>query len=154
MSRTHVLLTIAGLAVAAPARADEDPARLAAAAQAVLAKTCARCHAGGQSEGGFGFVLDAKQLVERKKVIAGDAAKSRLFKKVQAGEMPPEDEKPRPTPDEVAALKAWIDAGAPAFPEAPAQKGAAQRPFLSEKDALVAARPTTIVHTAVASFLI
>src|SRR5262245_52508772 len=121
MSRTHVLLTIAGLAVAASARADQDSARLAAAAKAVLTKSCARCHAGGQSEGGIGFILDAKQLVERKKVIAGDAAKSRLFKKVQAGEMPPEDEKPRPTPEEIAALKAWIDAGAPALQEADAK---------------------------------
>jgi serine/threonine-protein kinase len=135
MNRTHLLLTAAFLATAAQARAEQDPARLAAAAQAVLKRTCARCHADGQSEGGFGFVLDAKRLVERKKVIAGNAAKSRLFKKVQAGEMPPEDEKPRPTPEEVAALKSWIDAGAPAFPEA-----SARRAFLSEKDALVAVR--------------
>src|SRR5437016_8561844 len=132
MNRTHVLLTAALFAaVGAPARAGQDPAQLAAASQAVLKKSCARCHAGGQSEGGFGFVLDAKQLAEKKKVIAGDAAKSRLFKKVQAGEMPPEDEKPRPTPEEVAALKAWIDAGAPAFPE---EAAAVKRGFLSEKD--------------------
>src|SRR5262245_48679390 len=125
MFRPRLLLTAAFLAAAAPARADQDPAKLAAAAQAVLQKTCARCHAGGQSEGGFGFVLDVKQLVEKKKVVAGDAAKSRLFKKVQAGEMPPEDEKPRPTADEVAALKAWIDAGAPAVAEGPAPEGPA-----------------------------
>jgi serine/threonine-protein kinase len=135
MSRTHVLLTIAGLAIAVPARAEPDSARLAAAAKAVLEKTCARCHGGGQSEGGFGFVLDVKQLLDRKKVIAGGAVKSRLFKKVQLGEMPPEDEKPRPTPEEVAALKAWIDAGAPAFPEANVTRG-----FLPEKAALVAVR--------------
>jgi len=106
MNRTCVLLTAALLTVAAPARADQDPAKLAAAAQTVLKKACARCHADGQSEGGFGFVLDARQLVERKKVIPGDAARSRLFTKVQAGEMPPEDEKPRPTADDIATLKA------------------------------------------------
>src|SRR5947208_7023337 len=135
MNRTHLLLTAALLAAAAPARAGQDPAQLAAASQAVLKKSCARCHAGGQAEGGFGFVLDAKQLVEKKKVIAGDAAKSRLFKKVQAGEMPPEDEKPRPTPEEIATLKAWIDAGAPAFQEADVKRG-----FLPEKVALMAVR--------------
>ena len=118
MSRTCWLLTAAFLA-AAPARG-QDTARLATAAQAALAKSCARCHAGGEAEGGFGFVLDAKQLVQRKKVVPGDAAKSRLFKRVQAGEMPPEDEKPRPTPGEVAAIKAWIETGASAFPEAAA----------------------------------
>jgi serine/threonine-protein kinase len=134
MNRTTVPL-FAVLLAAGPAHAAQEPAKLAAAAQAVLAKCCARCHAGAQAEGGFGFVLDAKRLLERKKVIAGDAAKSRLFKKVQAGEMPPEDEKPRPTPDEVAALKAWIDAGAPPFAEA-----ATQRSFRSEKDNLVAIR--------------
>src|SRR5262249_19433172 len=111
---------------------------IASAAKAVLEKSCARCHANGQSEGGFGFVLDAQQLVERKKVIAGDSAKSRLFKKVQSGEMPPEDEKPRPTAGEIAALKAWIDAGAPAFPVTSATGG--RRPFLSEGAALAAVR--------------
>src|SRR5262249_51638752 len=114
---------------------DQDSGRLAAAAKAILAKNCARCHAGGQAEGGFGFILDAKQLVERKKLIPGDAAKSRLFKKVQAGEMPPEDEKPRPTPEEIAMLKAWIDAGAPAVTQA-----AAGQNFISEKDVLVVVR--------------
>src|SRR4051812_38680041 len=135
MSRTPLLLT-ATLLAAAPARADQDSAGLAAAAQAVLARHCARCHAGGQAEGGFGFVLDARELVGRRKVRAGDAAKSRLFKRVQGGEMPPEDEKPRPTPEEVAALKVWIDAGAPAFGEA----ASAGRPFLPEKAVLLAIR--------------
>jgi serine/threonine-protein kinase len=122
--------------MAAPARAAEDPAKLAAAAKAVLEKNCARCHANGQAEGGFGFVLDAKQLVDKKRVIADDSAKSRLFKKVQAGEMPPEDEKPRPTPEEIAALKAWIDAGAPAFAEAVA----VQRGLLLETNELAVVR--------------
>jgi mono/diheme cytochrome c family protein len=134
MSRTCLILTAAFLA-APPARA-QDTARLAAAAQAALTKSCARCHAGGQAEGGFGFVLDARQLVARKKVVAGDAARSRLFKRVQAGEMPPEDEKPRPTPEEVAVIKAWIDAGAPAFSEA----APAARPFLPDKAVLAAVR--------------
>src|SRR5439155_25363383 len=73
------------------------------------------------------------------KVIPGDAAKSRLFKKVQSGEMPPEDEKPRPTADEIATLKAWIDAGAPAVNTA-SSEAPGQRAFLSEKDALAAVR--------------
>src|SRR3954452_976508 len=106
------LPVVAIMLAASPAHAADNSAT---AAKAVLEKNCARCHANGQTEGGFGFVLDAKQLVEKKRVIERDSAKSRLFKKVQAGEMPPEDEKPRPTPEEIAALKAWIDAGAPDF---------------------------------------
>jgi serine/threonine-protein kinase len=129
LSLTAIVLTTAS------ARADEAASRLAATAKAVLVKNCSRCHANGQAEGGFGFVLDAKQLVERKKVTAGNSAKSRLFKKVQSGEMPPEDEKPRPTAEEITALKAWIDAGAPAFPAT-----AARRPFQSEESALALVR--------------
>jgi mono/diheme cytochrome c family protein len=155
MNRTRVLLATALLITAAPARAADEPAKLAAAAQAVLKKACARCHADGQTEGGFGFVLDLKKLVEKNKVVAGDAAKSRLFKKVQGGEMPPEDEKPRPTAEEIAALKAWIDAGAPAAsettasqppaterptPEVTASERPAGRASLSDKDALTAVR--------------
>src|SRR5262245_9542294 len=136
MNRHHLLLMTV-LLTAAPARADEAADRLAAAAKIVLEKTCARCHANGQAEGGFGFVLDVKQLVERKQVIAGGSAKSRLFKQVQSGAMPPEDEKPRPTADEIAAVKAWIDAGAPACPAA-ATGG--RRPFLSAESALAAVR--------------
>jgi len=106
-----------------------------AAAKAALEKSCARCHANGQSEGGFGFVLDAKELVARKKVVPGDAAKSLLFKKIKAGEMPPEDEKPRLSEEEIAALKAWIDAGAPEF-----LKAAGGRTAVSELAALTAVR--------------
>jgi len=147
MNRAPVLLTASLLFVAAPARADEDKSKIAAAAQAVLKKACARCHDEGQSEGGFGFVLDLKQLVAKNKVIARDAAKSRLFKKVLAGEMPPEDEKPRPTAEEIATLRAWIDAGAPAVgttsSNAPGQAPShtpGKRAFLSETDAFAAVR--------------
>src|SRR5262245_45282881 len=136
MNRNTVLLVATFLSAAVPAPAAEDPAKLAAAAKAVLEKNCARCHANGQTEGGFGFVLDAKQLVEKKRVVERDSAKSRLFKKVQAGEMPPEDEKPRPTPEEIAALKAWIDAGAPDFTAAVA----VQRGFLPETNDLAVVR--------------
>ena len=77
--------------------------------------TCAR----GSSAHAATF---AKHLIERKKVVPGDAAKSRLFKKVEAGEMPPEDEKPRPTAEEINTLKSWIDAGAPAVTESAPQQ--------------------------------
>src|SRR5262245_1287825 len=132
MNRYYLSL-IAVVLAAGPAQADEAADKIANAAKAVLEKSCARCHANGQAEGGFNFVLDVKQLVDRKKIIAGDAAKSRLFKKVQAGEMPPEDEKPRPTPEEINALKAWIDAGAPDFPTAnPTSTATGKRPFISD----------------------
>lgn len=133
-------LSLIAVILTGPAQADEASDKIANAAKAVLEKSCARCHANGQAEGGFSFVLDVKQLVDRKKIIAGDAAKSRLFKKVQAGEMPPEDEKPRPTPEEINTLKAWIDAGAPAFPTANPTVTIGKRSFISDADALTAVR--------------
>jgi serine/threonine-protein kinase len=147
MTRTRLLCTVALLAAAVPARADRDPAALAAAARDVLRKNCARCHSDGQSEGGFGFALDAKRLVDGKKVRPGDAAKSRLFKRVESGEMPPEDEKPRPVADEIAALKTWIEAGAPAFPEETADKQRVEE-TASDKSAPSAAKATPAAEKA------
>src|SRR5262249_8136508 len=134
MFRSCLFLTAVVL-VNATAHADQARDQLARAAEGVLQRNCARCHANGQAEGGFNFILDARQLVEKKKVVAGKSAESRLYKKVKAGEMPPEDEKPRPTPVDIAAIKAWIDAGAPEFPVA--SKG---RTFLSEEWALTVVR--------------
>jgi WD40 repeat protein/mono/diheme cytochrome c family protein len=91
-----------------------DPTDLARDAFAVLKANCYRCHGqDGNREGGFGGVLDPTVLRERKLVVPGDAEQSKLFRRVTKGQMPPPDESPRPTPADVAALKAWIDAGAP-----------------------------------------
>src|SRR5262249_49076801 len=68
-------------------------------------------------EGGLNYILDAKTLVARKKVIPGDPANSKLLKRITAGEMPPEDEKPRPSEKDIAILTQWIQANA--SPEAP-----------------------------------
>ena len=90
------------------AMAQEKPS-LAKQAQGILKATCYRCHGeDGTVEGGINYVLDLKTLVTRKKVLPGDPAKSKLLKRVVAGEMPPEDEKPRPTEKEIAILKEWI----------------------------------------------
>jgi serine/threonine-protein kinase len=50
--------------------------------------------------------------------------------------MPPPDQKPRPSDADVAVLRKWIDAGAPAAAAAVAR----QRPFLGEYDVLFAIR--------------
>ncbi|HEY1378946.1 MAG TPA: c-type cytochrome domain-containing protein, partial [Gemmataceae bacterium] len=110
---------LAGLAVllAGPAPA----ADLARDALAVLRANCHRCHGqDGSREGGFGAVLDIAALRERGLVVPGDAERSKLLRRVVKGQMPPADEAPRPSPADVAALKAWIDAGAPAPPVADA----------------------------------
>src|SRR5207249_3022457 len=58
---------------------------------------------------------DLRQLINRKKVVPGQPAKSKLFRRLTSGDnpMPPEEEKPRPSKDDIAIVKQWIDMGAP-----------------------------------------
>jgi formylglycine-generating enzyme required for sulfatase activity/mono/diheme cytochrome c family protein len=103
------------------AHADEDAAELARKARLILSQNCYRCHGeNGANDGGFNYALNREQLIARKKLVPGDAQKSKLLKRVRAGDMPPEDEQPRPSPEDVEVLSKWIDAGAPDFdPPAP-----------------------------------
>lgn len=112
--RTTPLLLLALLASAAPAGAADDAAQLAQQAQAVLKTHCYRCHGqDGSVEGALNYVTDLGTLVARKKVVPNDPKGSRLFRRVDDGTMPPPDEQPRPSAAEIAALKQWIEAGAP-----------------------------------------
>src|SRR5262249_22576740 len=74
-----------------------------------------RCHGqDGSVEGSMNYVTDLAKLVARKKVVPNDLKGSRLFRRVDEGTMPPPDENPRPSAAEIAVLKKWIEAGAPA----------------------------------------
>ncbi|HEX3147821.1 MAG TPA: c-type cytochrome domain-containing protein [Gemmataceae bacterium] len=91
-----------------------EPNALAKKAQDVLKTHCYRCHgAEGNVEGGMNYIADLDRLVVRKKVVPGKADESPIYKRVAAGTMPPPDVKTRPSESDKAALKAWIDAGAP-----------------------------------------
>jgi mono/diheme cytochrome c family protein len=129
-----VILTLAVLfnesppppATTTPPRAEgttkEETQELARQAQQILTTHCYRCHGeSGAAEGGFNYILDRDKLVARKKVTPGDAEGSKLFRRVQHDEMPPAEETARPTPAEVAVLRRWIEAGAPAA-SAPADR--------------------------------
>lgn len=114
MTRTPFPLAAVFALLASPAVAADDPKQLAAQAHAVLKTHCYRCHGqDGAIEGGLNYVADLNKLVARKKVVPGDAAKSRLFKRMDDGTMPPPEEKPRPTAAEIEVVKKWIAAGAP-----------------------------------------
>ncbi len=96
---------------------------LARRAQEVLRTHCYRCHGeNGTAEGGVNFILDRDRLTARRKLAPGDPERSRLFRRVRQGEMPPEDVARRPGPDEIAALGHWIAAGAPAAEAPPAPR--------------------------------
>src|SRR5438132_10118042 len=96
-SLTAALFVCAGTA-AGPA-AELEQAVLAKKSHEILKANCYRCHGqNGANEGGFNYVLDRQQLVTRKKVVPGQPAKSKLFRRLTSEDnpMPPEEEKPRP----------------------------------------------------------
>ncbi|HEY1192204.1 MAG TPA: c-type cytochrome domain-containing protein [Gemmata sp.] len=95
-------------------------ADLAAKARAVFEVHCHRCHGkDGAAEGGFNTVLDRRRLVERKRIVPAEPGKSPLLERVVKNEMPPAEEKERPTADEIAVLKRWVEAGAQDWAAAP-----------------------------------
>lgn len=86
--------------LAAPARADDKPVgTYAKEGAAFLKKHCNECHADGKSEGS----LSLTTYPDEASLIRGRKAWLKLLKRVEAGEMPPE-EKPRPTKEEVEAF--------------------------------------------------
>src|SRR3712207_4314871 len=109
------LAYLGALAIGVPAgAAEQDKPALAQRAREIFLANCYRCHGQeGNAEGGLNYLLDRQQLVARKKVVPGDPDGSRLFQRVHSGEMPPEEETIRPSPNDVATLRQWIQEGAP-----------------------------------------
>lgn len=108
-----VLLLAAPLPAAAPPVASTE--QLADRAAAVLRTHCHRCHGkDGSVEGGFNYLLDTARLVQRRKVLPGQPDASPLYLRTLKGKMPPAGETPRPSVADLAVLRRWIAAGAPA----------------------------------------
>src|SRR5207253_10033893 len=105
---------------------------LARKVREVFTTNCYRCHGkDGANEGGFNYVLDRQRLLERRKVIAGEPAKSRLYRRVSSSDdpMPPIEEKLRPSESDLAAIRKWIETGAADF-----NTTAVRRTFISQAD--------------------
>jgi mono/diheme cytochrome c family protein len=108
---------IVSVPLAKLSKADKDHVAkalsLASSAQAVLRQHCYSCHGqNGVDEGGMNFVLNAKRLAEKEKLVPGQPDKSALLSRVVAGEMPPAEVKARPSAAHVETLRDWIAAGA------------------------------------------
>ena len=122
--------------VAAASTAAADSAASPEAARSVLQKYCHDCHGkDGRNEGGLNVVTDLGKLVESRRVVPSDPERSKLLRRIVMGDMPPEfdDEstdhgqmsaRPRPSPEEIATLRAWIKAGA----ASPASKATPRKP--------------------------
>ncbi len=89
---------------------DTAPAR----AREAIERNCARCHGGGEAtRGGFGTILDAAALRASGRIVPNEPDMSLVYRRASMGTMPPAGEMPRPTEPEVAALREWIECGAP-----------------------------------------
>ena len=122
------------------ARAQAPDGKLAGQARAILEKHCAKCHTTTKSAG-----LDVRDhkgmLAVRKKrkadysfIVPKDLKKSALWQAIDSDSMPLEGD-PVPQADK-KVIKAWIEAGAPAFSTAVASR----RPFVSVRKVLTALR--------------
>jgi mono/diheme cytochrome c family protein len=79
----------------------------------LLVQTCVSCHGPDRPKGGLDLSTRAALLeggTHGPSIVPGKPDESLLYKKVAKGEMPP---KKQLSPQEVAAFKQWIQAGAP-----------------------------------------
>ncbi|MBI1189197.1 MAG: hypothetical protein GC200_00735 [Tepidisphaera sp.] len=95
-----------------------SPDELAAGALAVFASKCVDCHGPdlAHPRSNFGFVTDLARLAGKDGYVTpGHPETSDLWKEIDSGDMPPDGARAGAlTRDQVAAIKAWILAGAPA----------------------------------------
>lgn len=110
-------LSVALLAFAPFARADEPKIDYGRDIRPILSNACFKCH--GPATAKAKLRLDERdKAVDRGALVPGKHAESELLKRAllpdtDEGRMPPPDVGHRLTPDQIAKLKAWIDQGAP-----------------------------------------
>jgi len=98
---------------------------LATQVHTIFQAKCVECHAADlpRPKGKFGYVLDLARVAANPKMIApGKPAKSELYQMLVHDEMPdPKGNSPPLTLAEKEVVKAWIEAGSPAYvtPETP-----------------------------------
>jgi mono/diheme cytochrome c family protein len=108
-----------GMAQTLPGAAGGSPASASVQqAGAILAGHCVACHGPQQKKGGLDLSRRASALAGGESgaaIVPGRPGESPLVEKVTEGEMPPKGALSR---DEIAAVRAWVEAGAP-YPAEP-----------------------------------
>ena len=144
MSRKLMILTlvtmITGLVPRAVA-ADDVNQQVTERAFGVFKKYCYRCHGRAFEVDGFN-VLDHKILTDKDStyIVPGKPDESLIWKRVGIKNSMPPKGNDRPTDEEKANLKKWIEAGAPPLPVAAATPGKGAREYRSCKDVLTSIR--------------
>jgi hypothetical protein len=106
--------------VAHAADADPKPEDLAKNAWAVFEKHCTPCHAEGKGKYRAAPIdkNSYQKLIDSKKVVPGKPDESPVYTTMADADepMPPKRVMVRPTAEEIATVKTWIEKGAPAWP--------------------------------------
>jgi len=79
--------------------------------QPILLEFCSGCHNASSATGGVDATSFAGLMAKADIVVPGDPDASIILEMLEGGMMPPVG-KPRPTAEQVAAIRAWITAGA------------------------------------------
>src|SRR2546428_5394268 len=115
------LSIIVVLAFVAPASAaDAAPRATYSQVRAIFAQHCLSCHDSKEQEGGL--ILETHQSLlkggdDGAVIVPGKAAESLLVQQIEHAKkpfMPPPKKGDKLSPQEIAVIRAWIDAGAPA----------------------------------------
>lgn len=122
-----------------PSAASAGPADLAQAGVQFLETYCVRCHGVDFNTPGLDMTIRETMLGSDSPekppfLVPGKKEESRIYLHaagLRQDKMPPEDEEPQPSEEEIELFGQWIDEGA-AFPES----GRPRRPFVGEQDTL------------------
>lgn len=115
--RAWIVMVIAVGAGGTAAGADEKPSYIKNV-KPMFAESCVRCHRPGNKKAGLDMTTVAMMLQGgkrgKKMLVPGEPDKSRVLTTMEGhGKlMPPRREKDRPTKEQIAAVRAWIAAGA------------------------------------------
>lgn len=114
MRNTFVWFCIAlGFAVSWKTSLAEGGADITFEARNVLKTHCARCHSGPGSDGGDFNMLNVDDLMQKEIIKPGNTAESKLLKRIERGEMPPQPASI--SINEIDIIRRWIHAGAAKF---------------------------------------
>src|SRR5262245_37392713 len=132
MECRFVLFLFVSGSCAAPLPA-QDKVDFARDIRPILSNRCFKCHGPAKQEAGL-RLDDRDRATRRKIIVPGKSAESKLLARVQSTDpderMPPPDVGDALRPDQIAALKQWIDQGAVYAPHWAFQKP--QRPKIPE----------------------
>jgi hypothetical protein len=112
-----ICLALVGALIYGGVAAGQSPDELGARAQDILRRHCFVCHGQDLKTVRAGLnILERGQLMGRKLVVPQAADDSELLGFIEDGTMPPAGRPAMPKEDR-AILRAWIQAGAPPFPD-------------------------------------